>query len=239
MGSGHKVKCSVGPGCIGGKFLLRAADIARDAGKSNVTVVSTWFNDHKAYLTKWACFDGEKLSHEKTAEVTIPSLMRLVKAIHAENPDVWILVIGIYPPTMQYKVVESDVPWIKVLNAKVKKAVEQEPKTLFVDYDMPGHGLEVYDRVHYGHPNCRGAKVMVSATLKRLYEAKVLGRNPRWHDSKESLVNPNCSSLEVSACTTSMMCWVDPFDGVCKTYHTGRKPLMLRAPVKPSPSRRL
>jgi len=237
--SGHEVKCSVGPGCIGGKFLLRAADIARDAGKSNITVISTWFNDHKAYLTKWACFSGEKLNHEKTAEVTIPSLMRLIQAIHAKNPHVWILVIGIYPPTMQYKVVESDVPWIQRLNSKVKEAVEQEPKTLFVNYDLPGNGLELYDRVHYGHPNCRGAKVMVFATLQRLYEAKVLGRNLRWQDSKENLVNPNCSSLEDAACTTSIMCWVDPSDGVCKTYGTGRKPLMLRAPVKASTSQRL
>lgn len=230
----HKVKCSVGPGCIGGKFLIPAADIAHDAGASNITVLTTWFNDHKAFLTKWACFNGEKLNHAQTAEVTVPSLRRLVRAIHAENPDVWILVMGLYPPTLEYKVVESEVPWIRELNIKVKDAIEREPKTLFVDYDIPGGGLEMYDRMHYGHPNCRGAKVMVYATLQRLYEAKVLGRSLKFVNPNVNRVNPKCSSLEGAACSTSVMCWVDPSDGVCKPYSTGLK-VPPRRPVETSP----
>jgi len=217
------VKCSVGPGCLGGNFLIRASDIARDAGASNITVITTWYNDHKAFLTKWACFDGEKLSQAQTEEVTTPSLRRLVQAIHAENPDVWILVMGLYPPTLRYRVVESEVPWIRELNIKVKEAIEREPKTLFVDYEMPGGGLEMYDRMHYGHPNCRGSKVMVHATLQRLYKAKVLGRSLKFVNQKVNHVNPNCSSLEGAACSTSVMCWVDPSDHVCKPYSTGLK----------------
>jgi len=230
----HQVKCSVGPGCIGGESLIRATDIAQDAAASNITIVSTWYNDHKAFLTKWACFKGEKLNQEETAEVTIPSLIRLIRAIHAQNPNVWILVMGLYPPTLHYKVVESELPWTRRLNNRVKEAIEHEPKTLFVSYVMPDGGLEMYDRVHYGHPNCRGAKVMVFAALQRLYEARVLGRGLKLVDPKRNFVNPNCSNLEGAACTTSVMCWVDPFDGVCKTYSVGHKPRLPGRLVKPS-----
>jgi len=218
---GHNVKCSVGPGCKGGKFLINASNIAEDAAKSHVTLISTWYNDHKAFLTKYACFDGEKLDYENTSEVTIPTIIRMVKEIHSKNPKVWILVMGLYPPTLNYKVVDEEVVWIQQLNDKVREAVEKQPRTYFVDFEMPGHGLEMYDRVHYGHPNCRGAKVMVYATLKRLFETKVLARSIRIVNPKENLANEDCEHLEGAACGTSALCWVDPAFGKCRPYSAG------------------
>lgn len=229
--SGHRVKCGVGPGCKGGEFLISAASIAEDAAKSNVTIVSTWYNDHKAFLTHYDCFDGEKLMYEKTAEVTVPSIIRTIREIHKKNPYVVVLVMGLYPPTLDYKVVEAEVPWIRRLNQKVKVATEKEPNTYFVDYDLPGGDLEMYDRVHYGHPNCRGAKVMVYAALQKLYDAKLLKRGIKSVNPKVNIANPNCHLLtDEATCGTSALCWVDPADGKCKKYSVGHMAFNLKRP---------
>jgi len=221
--SGHSVKCGVGPGCKGGKFLISASSIAQDAAQSNVTVVSTWYNDHKAFLTHYDCFDGERLMYEKTAEVTIPSIMRTIKEIHARNPYVAILVMAIYPPTLNYKVVEEELPWIKRLNDMVKEAVEKDQRTYFVEYDIPGGDIQMYDSVHYGHPNCRGAKLMVYAAIRRLFEAKVLARGLAVVDPKKNTANPDCDKLRGAACATSALCWVDPVNNTCQLYSTGHR----------------
>lgn len=219
-----KVKCELGEGCTSGRdSLVRVQDIAKDASLSNVTLVSTWLNDNKQFQTHFQCFNGERIIRQNVSIVIIPTLLRLIRAIHSINPDVWVLIMSKYPPTWGGKVMDETVAWVGELNARIKDVVEQEPRTLFVDYHMPGHGLEMYQtgKAHYGHPNCRGSKLMAQAVLQRLWTAKVLGRTLALEDPRTNVANPNCSRLTGAVCHTSALCWVDQHDGVCKPYSPG------------------
>lgn len=219
-----RVKCEHGEGCSAGRLpFIKVADIAEDAGKSNVTLVSTWLNDNKQFQTEFRCFNGKKLLRENTSVVVIPTLLRLVRAIHAKNPNVWILIMSKYPPTYGGKVMPETVPWVKELNSRVKEILEQEPRTFFVDYEMPANGVEMYQtgKAHYGHPNCRGSKLMAHAVLQRLWIGKVLARTIKLEEPKTNTANPNCDKLKGPACHTSVLCWVDQEDGSCKEYSSG------------------
>jgi len=221
--SNHWVRCEHGVGCTEGREPhVRVSDIAADAGGSNVTLVATWYNDHKQPFTKvpFSCFKGERIQSENTSFVAIPDLLRLIRAIHGENPDVWVLVMGEYPMTSNFGVMDSSVGWVRILNARVKAAVEQEPRTLFVDYHVPA-GVEMYQKANYGHPNCRGSKIMAHAIIDRLYAAKVLSRNIKLENPARNAANPECGGLRSGACHASALCWVDPEDMRCKPYGVG------------------
>merc|ERR1712217_316445 len=221
MIGGHRVKCEIGPGCIGGRPPVTATNIATDAAKSNVALISTWYNDHKAFRQFFKCFDGEELVKENTTQVSIPTLIALTREIHRINPNTWVLIMGSYPSTENFRVVDADLNWTRRMNMMVKEELEKEPRTLFVDYELPGGGLEMYDRLHWGHPNCRGAKHMVQAVLRRLYSGGVLARSIKLVDPEHNVANPFCLNLEGAACSTSTLCWLDPADQQCKAYSVG------------------
>merc|ERR1712232_220704 len=158
--SGHRVKCQHGPGCRYAREPLNVSSLAKDASKSNVTLIATWFNDYEQYWGHFKCFDRVKLEQLEIAPISISNLQKLVKAIHKVNPNVWVLIMAKYPQTYHH----ISEPWLLKVNALVKEALEKEPRTLFVDYYMPNDDEGTfYQTAHSGHPNCRGSKLMAHA----------------------------------------------------------------------------
>jgi hypothetical protein len=214
----HKVKCEHGPGCAFGRATIPASGIAEDASWSDITLVTTWFNDDQPDALK--CFYGERIPREDIANMSITGLLRTVRTIHDRNPDVWVLIMGKYSNFREFPF-----PWVENLHALVKAAVEKEPRTLFIDYDKPNPGhwnaWELWQKAHPNHPNCRGSKLMAHAILERLFKEQVLTRSIRLVNKKTYLNYRNCAELTGSACHTSVLCWIDPADGQCKTYGGG------------------
>jgi len=220
--AGHKVKCEHGPGCNFGKFITKASDIAEDASRSDIVLVTTWYNDDQSDVQ--TCLKG-RLNRMAMAKISIASLLRTARSIHATSPSTWVVVMGKYGnfhakyDFMSYRI-----------NAVVKKAVEREPRTLFVDYRRPASGgwrpFEMYQRdgAHKFHLNCRGSNLMAQAILERLFAAKVLSRSIRLVSPAVNMNERNCKFLDGdAACRTSGFCWVDPSDKRCKEYGPGSK----------------
>jgi len=216
--SNISVKCQHGPGCHYSKNPFLLSELAKDAAKSDVTLVSTWFNDDQQGWSKFKCFGRKKLAQRLTASISIGNLLRMTRAIHAVNPDTWVLIVGKYPQSYLH----ITAPWFRDLQAEVKQALEKEPRTLFIDYTMPpDYVAHMYQQAHPGHPNCRGSRIMVNAILERLYEQKILARSLRLLGSE--VLNSNCSRLDRAACHSSVLCWADVAGGECKPYGPGTK----------------
>jgi len=222
--AGQRVKCQHGPGCHFSKSPVRVSSIAADAGKSNVTLIASWFNDFEQYWGHFKCFGMEKKSHAQILNVTIENLLNTVRAIHSQNPSVWVVIMAKYAQTWHH----INEPWLVKANAGVKVSVEGEPRTLFVEYNMPDDdaGVEVYQTAHKGHPNCRGSQLMAHAVVQRLYGAKVLGRGLRLRPlAWEGVRRSDCGHLDPAGCHTSIVCWLDPKDRTCKEYGPGSRHL--------------
>jgi len=214
------VKCQHGPGCAFSKNPLNVSDLALDASRSNITFVSTWFNDDQQWSTHFKCFGGKKADRTQIEPVTVRLLHNLVQKIHARNPHTLVVIMSKYPETFKHKMPAFLINY----NRRVKEALELEPKTLFVDYYLPNDEEGEFYRapMYGGHPNCRGSQIMAQAVLKRLFEAKVLPRSIRLaENTKENLLAKECGQLAVDACHSSGFCWRDPDDGRCKTYKPG------------------
>lgn len=215
-----RVKCQHGAGCSFSKNPVRVSDIAQDASKSNITLVATWFNDDQHWSTHFKCFDGQKKDWKDIAPITLHCLLRTVRAIHAHNPHTWILIMAKYPETYKHMTYQ----FILDYNAEVKKAVEKEPKTFFVDFYMPNdeEGDFYQSPAHGGHPNCRGSKIMTYAVIDRLYQEGIISRSIRLvKPQKKDVLNGNCSALGIAACHTSALCWMEPGTQRCVPYGAG------------------
>jgi len=215
-----KVKCQHGAGCAFSKHPMNVSDLSRDASLSNITMLATWFNDDQHWSTHFKCFDGEKKDWHDMLPISIHCLLRQVKSIHAQNPHTWIVIMGKYPETYQHKTFK----FLLEYNAKVKEAVEREPKTLFVDFYMPNdhEGVFYQSPAHGGHPNCRGSKIMVHAVIDRLYRARLLARGlALLPPTRENILDAGCEKLSVPACHTSGFCWLDPVLHRCAAYRAG------------------
>jgi len=215
-----RVKCQHGAGCSFSKNPVMVSDIAQDASRSNITLVATWYNDDQHWSTHFKCFGGQKKDWKDIAPITLHCLLRTVRTIHRHNPHTWILIMAKYPETFKHRTYQ----FILDYNAQVKRAVEKEPKTLFVDFYMPNddEGEFYQSPAHGGHPNCRGSKIMAYAVLARLFEAKVISRSLRLiPPAKGDVLSGKCSELGVAACHTSALCWMDPSLGRCVPYRAG------------------
>jgi len=217
--NGIKVKCQHGAGCAFGKDPVYYSQIAEDASGSNITLLATWYNDDQQWSTHFKCFNGIKMGSLKIAPLSISMLLKMIRAIHEKNPRTLIMVMGKYPQTYRH----VTYPFLKTYNNMVKEAVEKEPRTLFVDFYMPNADEgSFYQIAHSGHPNCRGSKLLAHSVMDRLFKAKILSRSIRLGErSKNRILNPNCSHADLVECQTSALCWVDPQDNQCKTYHPG------------------
>jgi len=213
------VKCRHGPGCSHSTDPIKASEIAEDAAKSDITLIATWFNDDQQRWSDFNCFGGSKVEKVEATEVSIPSLLQTVRKIHKKNPKVWVVVLGKYPQVWGH----YTYPWFKEVNERVKEALKEEPRTIFIDYYMPPDNVtNLYQSAHPGHPNCRGSKLISLAVLRGLYTEGIIGRGLRLKEPTEAnLVRSNCEQLQADACHTSVLCWVDIADGRCKVYSAG------------------
>mmetsp|Transcript_16821 Transcript_16821/g.46348 ORF Transcript_16821/g.46348 Transcript_16821/m.46348 type:complete len:493 (-) Transcript_16821:22-1500(-) len=214
----HKVKCEHGPGCAFGRQIVPMSRIAEDASWSTITLVTTWFNDDQPDAKK--CFYGKEIPRKDIANMSITGLLKTTRAIHERNPDVWILILAKYTNLRRFTL-----PWIDDLHKLIKAAVEKEPRTLFIEYEKPypGHwrAWELWQQAHPNHPNCRGSKLMAHSILERLYKEKILARSIKLVDKQENVNARNCHELSGAVCHTSVLCWKDPVDQVCKPYSGG------------------
>jgi len=218
---GVRVRCQHGPGCTSSKQPLLVSELARDAARSNITVLATWQNDDQHWMTHYTCFDGAKKSWRDMVPISANMLLKTIRAIHTQNPNVWIVVLGKYPETFKHKTFD----FIESYNQHIRGAVETEPRTLFVDFYMPSddEGKFYHSPAHGGQLNCRGSMVLVQATLARLYRAKVLQRTFRLAPpSKGALFNWRCDDLSIAECHSSALCWMDPASHRCTSYGPGQ-----------------
>jgi len=216
---GQRVKCQHGPGCGYSKHPAYASKFAEDAARSDITLVATWFNDDQQRWSKYKCFEGHTIEKVASTALSIPSLLQTVRAIHAANPKVWVVVLGKYPQVWGH----YTYGWFTEVNRVVREALASEPRTLFIDYYMPPDNVtHMYQQAHPGHPNCRGSRLITMAVLRRLYEEKIIGRSLLLKEPTEkNLVHHSCKTLTSEECHTSVTCWVDPADNMCKEYSKG------------------
>jgi len=215
-----RVRCQHGPGCAFSKQPLHVSDLAQDAALSNITVLATWQNDDQHWKTHYACFDGVKRSWKDMMLISTSMLLKTIRAIHNQNPEVWIVVLGKYPWTFKHKTFD----FIMSYNQEVREAIEKEPRTLFVDFYIPNddEGKFYQSLVRGGQLNCRGSMILVHATLARLYRAKVLQRTFRLAPpSKGALLNSQCAKLSIAECHSSALCWLNPANHSCSSYGPG------------------
>jgi len=232
---GVNVRCKHGMSCTDDKDPVRVSDIAEDASHSQITVLSTFYNDNKQMWSHFACFGGEKLVKDEVSIIAVPSLLRTIRAIHAKNPKVWILVMGKYPPVDNSNkgICEPCMGWLGKLNAKIKAGLKDEPRTLFVDYEFPSNDVEIYQEAHWGHTNCRGSKLMANAVIDTLYQHKVLTRSINLvHPLNHNIAKSSCSSLSLRACHTTALCWVHPEERTCQPYDVGSKKAYTHAQLR-------
>merc|ERR1712032_1406634 len=110
----------------------------------------------------------------------------------------WVIIMSKYPPTISQVVKKDTLPWVARLNSRVQEALERESRTLFVNYELPVGNTPTYqgNGAHYGHPNCRGSKLMAHAIVDRLFRAKVLSRRLHLVDwTQKNVANENCEAL--------------------------------------------
>jgi len=224
----HRVSCLAGGGkhpCMQSPPNMGLIDLAEDASRSDITIVSTWFNDKNVNANAMKnCVNFETMSYSRIIrEITVPCLLRTVDAIHARNPRVWILILAKYPVQAGAGVDKQSLGWIGDLNAAVQAVFEDKPRVLFVNYSLPPDVMTYQQGRNWGHPNCRGSRIMAHAVIQRLFEAKVIQRGlcPAPHEGQDTL--QSCDRRSLAACHGSALCWVDPQAGLCKFYGPGSK----------------
>lgn len=220
---GTPVNCSPSWGCPhAGPKPLHLSRIAADAAGSDVALFSCWINDSKQYATNNICFNSTKVSREATAALSVANLLRMVRAVHARNPKVWVVVLALYPDVvMPTRAVDPNtLPTIREINRRVREGLAGEPRTLFADYAFPNN-VDLFQVRHFGHPNCRASKLMANGVVDALYGAGVLGRGLADGGSCDvaSSIN-NCKSLSQACCQRAARCRL--LDGkYCVSYGPG------------------
>merc|ERR1712039_1119410 len=109
---GHSVSCSPSWACpAGGPKPLSLPAIIEDASKSDITFVSCWINDSKEFITDDVCYNGTNINRNDTTAISIDSLRRIIRGIHARNSNVWIVILGLYPDEgLKHTVNEDTLP---------------------------------------------------------------------------------------------------------------------------------
>jgi len=222
--AGHSVSCVNAWQCeavwMGSTEIVRLSDVAADTRGADIVMISNWMNDSKMHFGLYRCFKGEQLDPIETADLTIDSLRRLIRAIRSSNPAVVILVVARYPDPAGTRVGESSLDWVGELNARVRAAVESERDTFFVDYTFP-NGEDMFQLRNAGHPNCRGDRVIATNALRLLYANRILARGlalPTGSQADECLGMTSCEAIMTKmCCQRAAMCHLDE-TGSCVPY---------------------
>lgn len=223
---GHKVSCinawACNPAWRGTGGAIRPSEVAMEAQQSNVVVISNWINDGKQRYSQYRCFDGEEIDALASTELTVVSLRALVRAIHAHNPSARVFIMALYPDATGLHINEHILPRIASMNAAVESGVAlSEPNTFFVNYDFPP-GEDMYQVMHGGHPNCRGDRVMATAVLEALFQARVVSKAFALEDPELCLNRGACGALTLACCRRSALCYVGA-DSSCLPYGPGQQ----------------
>mmetsp|Transcript_128973 Transcript_128973/g.413084 ORF Transcript_128973/g.413084 Transcript_128973/m.413084 type:complete len:192 (-) Transcript_128973:309-884(-) len=191
--------------------------MARVAKYSDVTLLSNWVNDFTARFPGNTCFDGESLSMDDVS-VSVESLRILIRAIHAENPKVMVVVMAKYPGAAGRRIGAD----YSNLNMAVRAALADEPSTVFANFEFP-LDEDMFLMSKSGHPNCRGDRVMASAVIEALFNARVLSRGLALGEPGACLADTACSELSASlaCCQRAALCRVA--EGQCVPYSTGEQ----------------
>jgi len=204
---------------------LRVSQIAADAARSNITVLSCWMNDSLQYMSGNACYNFSKVSRSDTAVISIENLRRIIRSIHRRNPHVLVVVLGIYPAVNApplYTVNESSVPLTDEINKRVRDALVWEPRTVFASYRFPPN-VVVFQQKNPAHPNCRGSKIMANAIVDALFSAGELqhGLVASSSSCQTGAINKPCNTLPgKTCCMRSSVCILDQY-GACLPYGPG------------------
>mmetsp|Transcript_80723 Transcript_80723/g.250567 ORF Transcript_80723/g.250567 Transcript_80723/m.250567 type:complete len:411 (+) Transcript_80723:105-1337(+) len=211
--AGRPVSCRPAWGCpADSPQPLSLSRIAIDASMSDVTVLSCWINDSKQFITGNTCYNHTKLPRVDTAAVSIANLLRMIRFIHGRNPEVWVVVLALYPDERvpPHDVDQETLPLIKEINRRVREGLSDEPRTLFADYSFPS-GVNLFQTLHSGHPNCRGAKLMANGVVDTLFRAGILGRglSPNGNQACPAAgAQVHCPSLGLACCQRAALCRV-------------------------------
>mmetsp|Transcript_101684 Transcript_101684/g.283075 ORF Transcript_101684/g.283075 Transcript_101684/m.283075 type:complete len:499 (-) Transcript_101684:31-1527(-) len=224
--AGHNVSCVNGWACdpVGQtpETLVRPSEIAKEVQSMHVVLVSNWINDSRQHFAQNKCFGGEAIDSVATANITAASLRLLIRAIHAKNPKARVLVMARYPSAAGIHVNTGDLGRIAAINTAVEESVTAtEPNTFFVNYAFPS-GEEMFQTKSFGHPNCRGDKVMATAVLDALFRHKIIAKGLALGDTELCLGNRDCRSLSRSCCQRSALCYVAA-NTSCLAYGPGKQ----------------
>jgi hypothetical protein len=225
--AGYNVSCTNAWACnpkwTGRVPLVPISQLATGVRNAHFVLLANWINDGKvaqSASTRESCYRGADISPMNSTDITLVNLKRVIRAIHAENPDVVVLVLARYPDTRQIVYAnERTLPQVIAMNEAVKRKVQDEPNTFFVDLDFP-LGVNIFQTLSLVHPNCRGDKLMARTVVQALFKHKVLSRGLEISEEASCLASSDCASLSLGCCQRSALCYI-PENGTCTTYGPG------------------
>jgi len=167
------------------------------------------------------------VSREETARISIENLRRIIRSIHRQNPQVLVVVLGVYPDERMTNggwvpniVDQSLVPLTDEINWRVRDALASEPRTVFASFHFPPN-INMFQSKNPGHPNCRGARIMANAVVDALFSAGELQNGlaaAAWGCHVGAIREP-CSMLPSKACCMrSAVCALHHHSGKCFPY---------------------
>jgi len=222
---GWNVSCTNGWACNplwrGPVPSIPLSSIAKGVSGSDVVVLSNFVNDGRnALYAPHGCFGGPAIpDFMNTTGITVDSLLRTIRAIHAEDPGVVVLVLARYYDALPDLQVDSkSISQIDDLNAAIREGIAGEPNTYWVDSVFPT-GVVVFQSLNSGHANCRGDKIMAANVIEAMFQRKVLSTGFDL-GNETCLAAADCSALGLPCCQRSASCYVDR-SGVCAPYGPG------------------
>lgn len=207
--------------------MVPLSKLAAAAADADVALLSTWINDVKQeYGNNNACFSPPTVAPIDAVQIAVVDLRKQIQAIHALNPHTTVAVLAIYPerggdgPNMTLPLWDT---WAtqQSFNKALQKGLDYEPNTVWINYSFP-FGVEMFQTMASGHPNCRGDKVLAKAAIDALFRAKVIERGLAFGANSTCLARHDCAELSTSCCQTAAQCWVSS-TGACVPYSPGKQ----------------
>jgi len=227
--AGHAVSCYAGWACnpTGSQAneSVRPASVAADANTADVVLLSNWVNDFKQQYCGYSCYNGTHLDDMAIANITVASLLRVIRAVHEVNPSALVLVMALYPDADGAFVRNSTLNAIGAINERVASGVEAEPNTSFVDFNVPAD-MEMFQTKHPGHLNCRGDRLMAFSVLRAMFQRKVLARTlarPRGEEASACLTRTDCAGISNTTCCQGAAACRVAGSGQCVPYGPGKE----------------
>lgn len=223
--AGFRVSCLNAWACrewdVEAKNLVRPSDIAAMASDVHAVVMSIWINDPRQHWSLNVCFGGANIPALDTVAITKEDLLKIIRAIHARNPSAVVFIMSLYPDSAGTQLIDYSVPATKSINKALKDALSQEPNTYLVEYDFPA-GVDMYQTLNPGHPNCRGDKVMATSVVDTMFKAKLLERSVGLGAAEECLASNECGLLSTECCYRSAQCYMAQ-DSICQPFGPGQQ----------------